>query len=489
MQLPKPLSKNQSQPNLPKPSAKPNGQHNGHSAAQGKNGKPGRPEDKQGMPRVPSKASSIASSGTEGAHAEDTPADSTDEFQSLEEFQDSDESDVEADLSTNPLLKHKWVFWEHRELPKGGGPDSAYHHAIGYVGECKTVGDFWRVFNNIPAPSKFFSRPPKQRGSVGGRNVEGWSLFRHGVQPEWEDPKNATGSELTVSSETLDQCDDWWESLLCALIGNVLPFGDELTGVRVIDKCRKGSKPVYRLELWFTCDCDVKSLKTATKDVLDGFEGNFKLKQHSTQKPIAKSVSHQSLAGNPEAPTVETMGRVKELRALLAKLTPDAFTRLVPQVQGLLGDGNKETVAATVQCIKLCTMQTNIFHGMYADLVQALVDTPGVQTGAVSGCLQQLRSLNEDNRLDAKNAASFAAELCARGVMRQDQMRAALSRFVYDDLVNVEVLCTLLKTLQPVKSMRQAVDPSLKDLTQKVRDGALPPRIRFMIEDLLKLYR
>lgn len=386
---------------------------------------------------------------------------------------------VKAQPVVDPLLQHKWVFWEHRNLPRGGGTDNSYHHAIGYVGEAKTAGEFWSVFNNLPAPSQFFTAPPKPRSQVGGRLVEGWSLFRHGVQPEWEDPKNSSGAEITASTDSLAQIDAWWEHTLLAVIGGVLSDAEEITGVRVIDKSKKGSKPVYRLELWFTEELDPKPLKLGLIEQLDGFQGGFKMKQHGNQKPIAKAAKQDA--------QVDTAGRVKEVRALLAKLTPERFERLTPQLQGLLGDGSEDTVTAVVNCIRVCTMQTNIFHGMYADLVQALAETPGVGTGVVQTCLDQLADLSEETRHDAKNAASFAVELCARNVMPSPSMMDAIKKFGSGP-VDLEVLCTLLTKLLPLKSFHnnQLAD-CLDWLEGSVKSGQLPARLRFMAQDVLKL--
>ena len=34
---------------------------------------------------------------------------------------------------------------------------------------------------------------------MGGRNVEGWGLFKAGIKPEWEDQANAGGMRLVES--------------------------------------------------------------------------------------------------------------------------------------------------------------------------------------------------------------------------------------------------------------------------------------------------
>lgn len=318
---------------------------------------------------------------------------------------------------------------------------------------------------------------------VGGRLVEGWSLFRHGVQAEWEDPQNCTGAEFTISTDQLDQCDEWWEETLLALIGNVLPCADELTGVRMIDKCRKGSKAVYRLELWFTEAANANEVKLGLVDVLGESAGKFKLKQHSTQKEVKAAAAKTSPAQQ------DSYSRVKDVRALLAKLTPDRFERLAPQLRALLGAGSPEGVAAVAQCIKQCTMQTAIFHGMYAKLVQALAPVPGVATAVVQDCLQQLQQRSEDTRHDCKHAASFAAELCALRIIDNDEMLQVARNFESDNHVDIEIQCTLLTKLKPIKVLGAKLAGIAQELSVMAQNASLPARLRFMVQDVIKLLR
>lgn len=403
----------------------------------------------------------------------------------------TDNSTLGDHRPSSPPLAHQWVFWEHRGFPKGGGHgghDSAYHHAIGYLGECSTVGEFWSIFNNIPQPSQFFAAPPQRwpRPLIGSRHVEGWSLFRHGVQPEWEDPQNATGAELQFSTGSLEQVDQWWHECALTLIGNLAPESEHITGMRVIDKCKKGSQPVYRVEIWFTEHLDNKLLIDTLTDVLsqngETAPSKFSLKQHSKQKPLAKAAAKAAAAPSQHL----EQGRIREIRALLAKLTPDRFDRLAPQLRGLLGDGTVGTVQAVVQCIHQCTMQTDIFHSMYADLVLALNKVAGVSHGVIRSCLDQLRLRSEEDRQEAKKAASFTAELCSRELIDAEQIKEVLGSFEAG-MVEVEVLCALLTKLLPIKVVRVHLKESLDALEAVFESGVLPPRLRFLVQDTLKL--
>lgn len=89
------------------------------------------------------------------------------------------------------------------------------------------------------------------RREVDGRSLDGFSLFKQGIRPEWEDVSNRVGSELTCrKAMSLDLVDLWWENLVFALIGETIDENDEICGCRVVDKSKKGSKPMFRIELW-----------------------------------------------------------------------------------------------------------------------------------------------------------------------------------------------------------------------------------------------
>ena len=134
------------------------------------------------------------------------------------------------------------------------------------------------------------------------------------------------------------------------------------------------------------------------------------------------------------------------MNAMLAKLTPERFERIVPQLLALLGDGSFDTTRAVVDCITQCVAQTAIFHSMYANLVQALTEVPTLMDGVKTICFEKLATRREETRDDAKLAASFAAELCHRGLVSVQEMNGIMEGFGRGH-VEVEVLCTLLTKL------------------------------------------
>jgi uncharacterized protein YjaG (DUF416 family) len=52
--------------------------------------------------------------------------------------------------------------------------------------------------------------------------VSSIALFREGVEPKWEDPKNQNGGHIEFNTEKIDQntLDSIWETLVLHLISN-----------------------------------------------------------------------------------------------------------------------------------------------------------------------------------------------------------------------------------------------------------------------------
>lgn len=142
-------------------------------------------------------------------------------------------------------LARKWRFRGHTLQSREHG----YCHQFVPLGRdavC-TVADYWRLFNNIPVPGKSADWCIHVTAR---RPLESVSLFQDGVVPAWEDPVNANGSTLTVvwgqdwSDETTRSV---WRNLTMALVGETLPFGDDVVGLRATlpFNRRKG-----RMEVW-----------------------------------------------------------------------------------------------------------------------------------------------------------------------------------------------------------------------------------------------
>lgn len=147
-------------------------------------------------------------------------------------------------------LENSWTFWEHRR-----GDGRYYKSNMVDLGTFNTVEGFWRHMNNIRKPSEIFTCSENGRRKFPDRIIEGYAMFKKGIRPEWEDKSNMNGCDLSCKQYfDLKELDDIYEKLLLGSIGEICDDGDNISGIRVIDKCKKLKheyKYLYRVEIWF----------------------------------------------------------------------------------------------------------------------------------------------------------------------------------------------------------------------------------------------
>jgi len=121
-----------------------------------------------------------------------------------------------------------------------------------------TVEDFWSLYNHIETPSKL---PP---GSD-------YSLFKEGIFPDWEDPRNAVGGRWMVGvdrhqrSETLDS---HWLEILFFLIGEHAECNAHQVNGAVVNVRSKGDK----LAVWVTDSANNEAVMKIGKMVKERLE-------------------------------------------------------------------------------------------------------------------------------------------------------------------------------------------------------------------------
>ena len=117
--------------------------------------------------------------------------------------------------------------------------------------EFSTVEDFWKFWSFIPRPSEvFFSGDTFKE--VDGRIIDGFSIFKKGIIPDYCDVVNRDGAELSCRRNfPPDVLDTYWENLVLGLIGETIDDDDQICGARVVDKTGKSNRAIYRLELWY----------------------------------------------------------------------------------------------------------------------------------------------------------------------------------------------------------------------------------------------
>jgi len=103
-----------------------------------------------------------------------------------------------------------------------------------------TVEDFWSLYNHIETPSKL------PFGSD-------YSLFKEGIFPDWEDPRNASGGRWMVGMDRQqrnEKLDPHWLEILFFLIGEHAGRNAHQVNGAVVNLRGKGDK----LAVWLS-DC------------------------------------------------------------------------------------------------------------------------------------------------------------------------------------------------------------------------------------------
>eukprot|EP00588_Corethron_pennatum_P015505 CAMPEP_0194266504 /NCGR_PEP_ID=MMETSP0169-20130528/1383_1 /TAXON_ID=218684 /ORGANISM="Corethron pennatum, Strain L29A3" /LENGTH=192 /DNA_ID=CAMNT_0039007205 /DNA_START=99 /DNA_END=677 /DNA_ORIENTATION=+ len=165
-------------------------------------------------------------------------------------------------------LQHDWVLWEHIA---GARNPSEWKQNMKMLGSFNTVEDFWCYFNHIPKPSQiFFDGENRKKVGPEGKVIEEYSIFKRGIDPQWEDPKNSTGGEFYCRRHMEpEQLNLYWQNIVLGVVGETLD-GDEnhINGVRVVDKGK--TYPMFRIELWIdTKDVGVRDrLKARVVDCI-----------------------------------------------------------------------------------------------------------------------------------------------------------------------------------------------------------------------------
>jgi hypothetical protein len=157
---------------------------------------------------------------------------------------------AEAKAPKEHKLNSSWSIWELRDV---GSNNENYQDSLKKLGDCATIEEFWRYFNNIPKPSELFFNGQK-RGFRDNRKVQGFCIFKTGIKPEWEDAKNRIGGEFFFrKGMDLVNLDLLYEHLTLGCIGETIDPENTITGIRVVDKSIfKKNQAIYRLELWFS---------------------------------------------------------------------------------------------------------------------------------------------------------------------------------------------------------------------------------------------
>ena len=168
-------------------------------------------------------------------------------------------------------LNRCWAFWENYEVKKKS--EKGYSDLLKEIYSFDDIISFWQFWNKYPGndTKKIFYNGEyltyffKEKYRINAMN-----LFVKGIKPEWEDENNKKGKILILEFEIKKDLDkflslinNFWIKLICFLIGEQIPFTDNINGIRFVDKTKLGKGTIFKFEVW------VNSSITEEKDIDD----------------------------------------------------------------------------------------------------------------------------------------------------------------------------------------------------------------------------
>ena len=158
------------------------------------------------------------------------------------------------------LLKRLWCFWENYESKNKNS--KTYSQSLKEIYTFDTILSFWQFWNKYPgktASSIFYNGEYLKYFFKEKYRITAMNIFEKGIKPEWEDEKNKKGKILTLEyiieeglDKFLSKADELWIKLICLLIGETIPYCNNINGIRFVDKTKLGYNKsiMFKFEIW-----------------------------------------------------------------------------------------------------------------------------------------------------------------------------------------------------------------------------------------------
>jgi hypothetical protein len=158
------------------------------------------------------------------------------------------------------VLKRSWSFWENYESKNRAEKD--YSKLLKEIYTFNDIISFWQFWNKYPGNDTkqiFYNGEHVKYFFKEKYRIIAMNVFEQGIKPEWEDKKNQKGNVLTLEyivdtglDVFLPKVTELWKKLLLYLIGETLPYSDNINGIRFCDKTKFGynKNVIFKFEIW-----------------------------------------------------------------------------------------------------------------------------------------------------------------------------------------------------------------------------------------------
>jgi hypothetical protein len=179
------------------------------------------------------------------------------------------------------VLKRSWSFWENYESKNRAEKD--YSKLLKEIYTFNDIISFWQFWNKYPGNDTkqiFYNGEHVKYFFKEKYRIIAMNVFEQGIKPEWEDKKNQKGNVLTLEYVVdtgldvfLPKVSELWKKLLLYLIGETLPYSDNINGIRFCDKTKFGynKNVIFKFEIWVSSLMKEEELEELKKCLLTEF--------------------------------------------------------------------------------------------------------------------------------------------------------------------------------------------------------------------------
>jgi len=280
----------------------------------------------------------------------------------------------------------------------------------------------------------------------------------------------------------------------------------------------------YRIEIWYGPGAEAMAIHDRLMDVMtEGLtceKPKFTKKAHPSVVPKAGAVPAAGGKGNkaaprPEGASEDAQAAAKEesrkvwqrqMRSIMAKVTPEKAPRLAPQLAALVAGADREGLEMCADLIHKNALHEGLFAETYSNVCVGLDKVEGFRSAVVERCKKKFASRVKDvveagpvedvlERKRARANARFIVELFKRDLIASDDIVQIAKRLIKSSQeggehtgVHVEVLCELLmnagSTLET--KVKSDVDGLMQEVTALAKDESLVIRHRFALEAVVE---
>ena len=171
------------------------------------------------------------------------------------------------------MFNRTWSFWENYESKnKGQKP-----YIVEEIYSFDNILAFWQFWNKYPGndtKTVFYNGECLKYFFKEKYRIIAMNIFEKGIKPECEYEKNQKGQILTLEyivKEGLDnflsRIDEYWIKLIFLVIGEEIPYSNNINGIRFVDKTKLSynKSAMFKFEVWVNKDMQEKELEEIKK--------------------------------------------------------------------------------------------------------------------------------------------------------------------------------------------------------------------------------